>query len=198
MKTFFIVGGVLVLLIAFVLILLSFTSRKIETPQYRVLKTIDEVEIRQYPAMLVAQTTMSDSGIEKGMNNGFRTIAAYIFGENENNQKIAMTAPVVVKIGDTSTMFFVMPSSYKKNELPRPSSDKVKISEETEKILAVVTFGGYSSDQKIAKHRQKLENTLRQHQLKTIGSFLYMGYNAPWDILNRRNEVAIEVQWQDK
>jgi hypothetical protein len=22
-----------------------------------------------------------------------------------------------------------------------------------------------------------------------------MGYNAPWDVINRRNEVAVEVQW---
>jgi hypothetical protein len=22
---------------------------------------------------------------------------------------------------------------------------------------------------------------------------MYMGYNAPWDVVNRRNEVAIEV-----
>jgi hypothetical protein len=34
---------------------------------------------------------------------------------------------------------------------------------------------------------------LQQYQIKTIGSNLYMGYNAPWDFVNRRNEVAIEV-----
>jgi hypothetical protein len=23
-----------------------------------------------------------------------------------------------------------------------------------------------------------------------------MGYNAPWDVINRRNEVAVEVAWK--
>jgi hypothetical protein len=25
---------------------------------------------------------------------------------------------------------------------------------------------------------------------------MYMGYNAPWDVINRRNEVAVEVAWK--
>jgi hypothetical protein len=104
-----------------------------------------------------------------------------------------MTAPVVMKMGDTSVMYFVMPKQYKKDELPKPTSSKVNILEEGEKYLAVVTYSGFSSAEKIEVHRKKLESVLSQNQIKTIGSYLYMGYNAPWDIINRRNEVAIEV-----
>lgn len=104
-----------------------------------------------------------------------------------------MTAPVVVKMGDTATMYFVMPKQYKKYELPKPASDEVKILEEGEKTLAVITYSGFSSAEKVETHRQKLATLLSQQQIETVGPFMYMGYNAPWDIVNRRNEVAIEV-----
>ena len=192
-KTFFISGIVLLLLIGLVMVLFSFKTGNIETPQYKVIKNIGEVEIRQYPKMIVAQTTLRDTAMDKSMNNGFRTIAGYIFGGNDSNQKIAMTAPVVMKMGDTATMYFVMPKQYKKDELPKPSSNKVKILEEGEKTLAVITYSGFSSAEKVETYRQKLATILNQQNIKTVGPFMYMGYNAPWDIIKRRNEVAVEV-----
>lgn len=192
-KTFFISGTVLLLLIGLVMVLFSFKTGNIETPQYKVIKNIGELEIRQYPKMVVAQTLLQDTAMDKSMNSGFRTIAGYIFGGNDSNQKIAMTAPVVVKMGDTSTMYFVMPKQYKKDELPKPSSNKVKILEEGEKTLAVFTYSGFSSAEKVETYRQKLATILNQQNIKTVGPFMYMGYNAPWDVIKRRNEVAVEV-----
>lgn len=192
-KTFFISGIVMLLLVGLVMLLFAFKTGEIETPDYKVIKTIGEVEIRKYPKMVVAQTQLQDTIMDKSMNSGFRTIAGYIFGGNDSNQKIAMTAPVVVKMGDTATMYFVMPKQYKKDELPKPVSGRVKILEEGEKTLAVITYGGFSSAEKVEAHRQKLANLLSQQQIKTVGPYMYMGYNAPWDVIKRRNEVAVEV-----
>jgi len=192
-KTFFISGIVMLLLVGLVMLLFAFKTGEIETPDYKVIKTIGEVEIRKYPKMVVAQTQLHDTIMDKSMNSGFRTIAGYIFGGNDSNQKIAMTAPVVVKMGDTATMYFVMPKQYKKDELPKPVSGRVKILEEGEKTLAVITYGGFSSAEKVEAHRQKLANLLSQQQIKTVGPYMYMGYNAPWDVIKRRNEVAVEV-----
>ena len=192
-KTFFISGTVMLLLVGLVMLLFAFKTGEIETPDYKVIKTIGEVEIRKYPKMVVAQTQLQDTIMDKSMNSGFRTIAGYIFGGNDSNQKIAMTAPVVVKMGDTATMYFVMPKQYKKDELPKPVSGRVKILEEGEKTLAVITYGGFSSAEKVEAHRQKLVNLLSQQQIKTVGPYMYMGYNAPWDLIKRRNEVAVEV-----
>jgi hypothetical protein len=173
--------------------IVSFTSKDIETPDYKVLKTIDEVELRLYPKMVVAKTSLSDKSFENQGSNGFRTIANYIFGGNEKNQKIAMTAPVVMEMSDSATMYFVMPKQYKKEELPNPSSKNVQIVEEAPKTLAVISYGGYSSDKKIEKHQKELMQVLMKNNIKTKGAFMYMGYNAPWDVINRKNEVAIEV-----
>lgn len=192
MKLVWIAAGLLILILV-VLLLLSFKFNDIETPEYQLVKKYDEVEIRRYPKMIVAKTALSDNSFSNSGNQGFRTIAGYIFGGNEANQKIAMTAPVVMNMGDSASMYFVMPKKYSKDQLPKPSSSDVRIVEEAEKTLAVITYGGYSNDNKIKTHCKELERVLKQNNLTTKGSFMYMGYNAPWDAINRRNEVAIEV-----
>jgi hypothetical protein len=61
------------------------------------------------------------------------------------------------------------------------------------KTLAVISFGGFSSDEKIKIYRAKLASILLRQNIKTKGDYLFMGYNAPWDLINRKNEVAIEI-----
>jgi effector-binding domain-containing protein len=173
--------------------LFAFKSDGIEMPSYRMIKKYGDVEIRQYPAMVIAQTQLSQSSVDNNMNNGFRTIAGYIFGGNDQNQKIAMTAPVVMKMSDTATMYFMMPKKYSVNQLPKPNSNNVKILEESSRVLAVIRYGGFSSEKKIEKYQKQLAEVISQNNLKTKGPYMYMGYNAPWDVFNRRNEVAIEV-----
>lgn len=175
------------------ILLFSFKFSDIEMPEYKVLKTIGEAEIRQYPRMVVARTALSGPSFKENSSKGFRTIAGYIFGANETKEKIAMTAPVVMSMGDSASMYFVMPGSYTRDRLPKPGSPDVQIVEEREKTLAVIRFGGYASDKKIANHCRELEVLLKQNGIASKGSFMFMGYNAPWDALNRRNEVAIEV-----
>jgi hypothetical protein len=104
-----------------------------------------------------------------------------------------MTSPVVMEMGDKSTLEFVMPSKYRLEDLPKPLSDSVKIMEVAPRVLAVLRFGGFSSDKKIARYGKQLQEVLNSKQVKTRGNLLYMGYNAPWDVIGRRNEVAFEL-----
>lgn len=184
---------VFILVTAGLFLSFSFKMSSIETPDYQVIKKLGEVEIRHYPTMTVAKTLLPSGSYKENSNKGFRTIANYIFGNNEANQKIAMTAPVVMDMSDSPSMYFVMPRKYGKDQLPKPGSDAVQLDEVGEKTLAVIRFGGYSDDEKIEKHRQQLETILKENDIQTKGGYLYMGYNAPWDFINRRNEVAIEV-----
>jgi hypothetical protein len=174
-------------------LLFAFRSDDIEMPDYRVIKKYENVEIRQYPAMVIAQTMLNKSTNQEQMSGGFRVIAGYIFGGNERNEKIAMTAPVVMKMGDSASMYFMMPKQYSTSELPKPNSKEVKILEEKPRVMAVIRYDGFSSDDKIKKYTNELSAIVAKYNLKTTGSYMYMGYNAPWDIINRRNEIAIEV-----
>ena len=167
-------------------------------PAYSVIKKYGAVEIRQYPNMVVAQTMLIQSTQEQKMSAGFRTIAGYIFGGNERNQKIAMTAPVVMKMGDSASMYFMMPKEYSIAELPQPNSKQVLLQEEASKTMAVIRFGGFSSENKIAEYCEKLAAALAKNNIQSKGAFMYMGYNAPWDVVNRRNEVAVEVKLKNQ
>jgi hypothetical protein len=86
-----------------------------------------------------------------------------------------------------------MPKQYAKNELPNPNSSNVNITEVGAKRLAVIRFGGWANDKRIEKHQLKLKQILDEAKISYKEPFLFMAYNAPWDIIARRNEVAVEL-----
>lgn len=193
MKTIIWIAGS-VLIVGGVISFFSFRFKGIETPNYKVIKTVGDVEIREYPQMILAQTKLGGSTYDSNGNKGFGTVANYIFGGNQQQQKIAMTSPVIMNMSDTeASMSFVMPSQYQLSELPTPNSTAVSLVTQGSMRLAVLRFGGFSSDKKIAKHAQLLTQVLKENNIQTKGSLLFMGYNAPWDIINRRNEVAFQI-----
>jgi len=193
MKTIIWIAGS-VLILGGVISFFSFRFKGIETPNYKVIKTLGDVEIREYPQMILAQTKLGGSRFDSNGNKGFGTVANYIFGGNQQQQKIAMTAPVIMNMSDTeASMSFVMPSKYQLAELPTHNSTAVSLVSQDSMKLAVLRFGGFSSDEKITKHAQILTQVLEKNNIRTKGSLLFMGYNAPWDLINRRNEVAFQI-----
>ena len=96
--------------VAFVVLLLSqlfmaYKTSKIESPSYKVIKSFEDFEIRNYDAMVVAKTEIKSEAYEESSSSGFRTIANYIFGGNKENQQIAMTSPVIMEMGEKPFMF---------------------------------------------------------------------------------------------
>ena len=173
---------------------MAYQSNKIETPKYTVLKSYDDFELRQYGSMILAQTVMQSVSYENTSSQGFRTVASYIFGGNEENKKIAMTAPVIMEMGDDTKMSFVMPKEHSMESLPEPSSEEVKILKVSPKKYAVITFPGYANNKKIDKYAKKLLKSIKSEGLETVGNVKFMGYNAPWQVIGRKNEIAVEVK----
>jgi hypothetical protein len=192
-KVYIILATVVGLFIASQL-LMSYYSSDIEMPKYTVLKKYDNFEIRQYESMIVAQTTMSANTYKKSANMGFRRIAGYIFGNNKQKQEIAMTAPVFMEMGEDTKMAFVMPSKYSLSELPAPNSSSVSLVQVEPKKYAVVRFSGFASDRRIKKYTEKLKQLIFDNKIDAIGSYNFLGYNAPWEVFGRRNEIAVEVK----
>jgi hypothetical protein len=67
---------------------------QVEQAGYDAVETQGSIEIRDYAPMTVAEVSVSGDR-EKAINDGFRKIADYIFGNNVASQKVAMTAPVI-------------------------------------------------------------------------------------------------------
>lgn len=178
------------------IILLSMMRSSIETPDYEVLRVLGrKAEIRRYPELILAQTEMNAASYNENSSMGFRRVAGYIFGGNVEGEKIAMTSPVVMEMGTQTQMAFVMPKQYKIEDLPQPNSQQVQLTKKEARTLAVLRFGGYSDDAKIQEKAAELRALLQKEQIAYTDKLIYMGYNAPWDFIGRRNEVAFELKW---
>lgn len=109
-------------LIVLVFIFQSFVImpiNKTEQQKYTLIKEYNGFEIRFYPSATIATVNLNAKTYKELANPGFRKLAGYIFGGNESNENISMTAPVHMEINDSlSKMNFVMPSTYTKENLP--------------------------------------------------------------------------------
>ncbi|MEN9859478.1 MAG: hypothetical protein RIT50_1600 [Bacteroidota bacterium] len=188
----------IILIIMAIPILMSFTNARIEKQKYRVIKKEKEFEIRFYPPAIFATTRSVAKSYREMGNTGFRKIAGYIFGNNETSAKIAMTAPVHMDINEKgSSMSFVMPSEYTLDKLPRPTDARVELHESPAVYIAAIEFSGYANDQKIKQYKDQLSQILNKKGIKTIGNPTYLGYNAPYELIGRKNEVVIAIEWKE-
>jgi len=172
---------------------ISGSMSKIEKYKYTVLKEFDDFEVRQYEAAMFSSVKMNAKTYEETSSSGFRLLAGYIFGGNEKNEKIAMTSPVVMEMGDTTKMSFMVPSNLKENELPKPNNGRIYFEKQAPKVMAAIRFGGWANDDRIEKYKQKLSLELEKQGLKHTGKFNYLGYNPPYALIARRNEVVVEL-----
>jgi hypothetical protein len=194
MKILLILLGVI--LIAFVVIqLFAFNSqRNIETYPYVVNKKYDTFEIRSYEATLFTSVKLSTKGYKNSSSKGFSILAGYIFGNNERNEKISMTSPVTMTLEDSMTMMFMVPKELKKEMLPKPDQSLIEFKEEPAKTVAAINFKGWANDKKIEKFKQKLKSALDAEGINYSERFYFLGYNAPYEVFNRKNEVIVELQ----
>ena len=177
----------------------SMATVKSETQAYTVIKVEDEFEIRHYPAVTIAMITSSATTYKELGSSGFTKLAGYIFGGNKDKKQIAMTSPVHMDIGDSvSSMSFVMPSSYTKDNLPLPNNSDVTIKTADEEYVAAIRFGGFASNDKIKKYTMMLEKALQKHHQSYYGNFRFLGYNPPYQLFGRRNEIIVTLNWNSR
>ena len=183
----------------------------VEKPDYKVIQSEQNIEIRQYEPMIIAEVEV-DGKREDAIRDGFRLLADYIFGNNtvqqvismtapvqqKENQKIAMTAPVQQQsTGKSWRMSFVMPSKYSMDSLPVPNNNRVRLKEILTKKFVVIEFSGTNSNENVTEHENQLMNYIEANQIKINGSPKYAFYNPPWSLpFLRRNEVMIEINQQ--
>jgi len=185
-----------IILLAFTIIQLYFIQgqRNIERYPFVVKKKYKEFEIRNYEAALFTSVKLSTKGYKISSSKGFSILAEYIFGNNEKNEKISMTSPVSMSLGDSTTMMFMVPKKFNKNMLPKPNQSGIEFKEEPAKTIAAISFNGWANDNKLEKYKQNLKAALDAEGIKYSNSFYFWGYNAPLEVFNRKNEVIVELQ----
>jgi hypothetical protein len=198
MKYAIIIIGVILLIFTAAQAYISNNLAKTEEQAYSVLWKSDRLEARYYPKALMATVKGSQTEYKTSANRHFRVLAGYIFGGNEEGQSIAMTSPVHMHFEESgSSMSFVLPSNMKREDLPAPNDRGISFEETGEKYVVAVRFGGWTNGWKITENTEFLLKALKAMNIEPVSAPWYMGYNPPFQLLNRRNEVAVEISAKD-
>jgi hypothetical protein len=162
-------------------------STKTEEPSYVVLRTLEKgIEIREYDPQIRAT---SQTGQE---NRSFGVLSEYIFGNNDHNEQIGMSAPVVTH---RDKMSLIMPKRYSLESLRKPLNAQIEIDQVQRSIAAVIRFSGFTSPKKMDEEAEKLFIALKSNGIEIEGEPFLMRYNPPWTLpFLRRNEVAVKVK----
>ena len=186
----------------------------IEEPAYEVLLETKYYEVRRYAPYIVAEVDVDDD-FKRAGNSAFRVLAGYIFGDNEPQQKMAMTAPVEsgkgVRMNMTApvtsqagnsdgpyTYAFVMERKYTMDTLPAPDDPDIRLVQRPERVMAVHRYSGTWSEERYQEHEKILLDALAEDRVATTGRPVFARYNAPftpWFL--RRNEIMVEIDWED-
>lgn len=168
--------------------LASFPVMAIETPNYQIAEQDGKFEVRDYPEMTVARTAMGEGD--------FMRLFRYISGGNEAEQKIAMTAPVLVQHkGEESGMSFVVPREVAAKKAPAPQAPGVSVDTMPAARFAVFAYSGRRTDSNEADALAKLRAWMEKKGLRAEGEPVFAYYDPPWTLpFLRRNEVMLRAE----
>ena len=192
-------------LFTFALSTFTMPTQATEEPEYQVVRTLADIEVRQYVPYAAAEVVVPGPVDEAG-NQAFPILAGYIFGGNKGERKFAMTAPVTqaaapinmemtapVTQSATAGGFvvqFVLPKGVTVASAPEPLDARVRLREVAPAPVAVIRYSGFWSVANDSEHLEKLKTALRTADLAWTGDPVYARYNAPftpWFL--RRNEI---------
>ncbi|HYN79124.1 MAG TPA: heme-binding protein [Lamprocystis sp. (in: g-proteobacteria)] len=208
MKTALIVLGVLLLLGVVAMAVFVFVVQNVEQPAYQSVKQDGDFEIRDYPALVVAQVRRQGPRKE-ALSAGFGPLARYIFAKERTGERISMTAPVTQQRknaipltrpetapqdAEDWTVGFIMPAQYRLDQLPAPANGEVYLSEIAPRRVAAVRFTGRADDALMASKEIDLRAWMASHRLTPATTAVFAYYNDPLTPGPlRRNEVLIDV-----
>lgn len=174
-----------------------------EGPKFKVLsdESCEDYETRLYEPTKWVSTKTESSDLGDSMGKGFWKLFNYIGGKNEAKSKVAMTCPVRGTVttldGDKSeivTSFFVD----KSKDCPAPTDETVFFQEQEETKVYVRHFGGFSNNNLYKEHLQALKDSLdRDGRCYVTGIYYTAGYDPPFRLWGRRNEVYVKAAEQN-
>ncbi len=192
--------------------LLTDMAVALEEPAYTVIENRGDYEIRHYEPYIVAEFEFAAASERSAGGNAFRVLAAYIFGDNSERKKMAMTAPVETSLALPSTAdtarvvegnryvySFVMERRYTQETLPEPLDPRIHIRERPARYVAALRYSGSGGESRYRRHRNKLALLLRADRLSTASGYSFARYDSPWTPPGqRRNEVLVDIDWREQ
>ena len=179
----------------------------LDCPSFSTSQVDNDIEVREYDALLWASTVVEDSSVTDAGGVAFGRLFGYLSGDNEKKQKIDMTTPVLNHIeagtgpncNSTFTVSFFVPWQYQNEEgPPSPTSDLVFI--ETKKLpqVAVAEFSGFADDKSIVQEASVLYDAIIDSKDIDVDegaqdAYFFAAYDSPYTLFNRHNEDWVPI-----
>lgn len=191
-------------------LLAACATEPVEEPSFSVRFDEGDFEIRDYAAIINAETTVRGNAWDARFQ-GFGPLADYIFAKERDGEEIAMTAPVMQaprdKIamtapvtqqssgsGEEWVITFTMPSHYTMETLPAPANPDVRLVEVPARTMGVLTFTGLATDADMRAAEARLMGHVQRAGMQPRGEVSFAFYDPPWILaFLRRNEAMVEV-----
>ena len=182
-----------------------FRERSQDEPDFRALVSDGDHQIRDYPALTVAETVVEGRRGD-ALDQGHRILANYLAAGSREGDEIPMMNPIIQDGGDpmaSDPPFFddslegawrtrlVMPAG--RDALPEPPAG-VELVEIPARRVAVVSFSGRWTDRLLEEQEDRLRGWLAKRGERSAGQPEYAFYNSP--LIPgplRRNEVWLAL-----
>lgn len=200
------------LLLAATLLTAPLPAAAIEEPAFQLVQQDGSFELRRYAPYVVAEVTVQGSFNEAG-NQAFRLLANYIFGGNQGERKLAMTAPVLqapqpgMKMAMTAPVTqqtqsdgsqlvqFVLPAAITLTTAPLPTNPRVRLREEPARLVAVQRYSGGWSEAAYREQLELLQARVRAQGWTVRGEPQWARFNGPVSLpFLRRNEIWLTLE----
>ena len=166
-----------------------------ESAEYESVEKSGKFEIRNYSELT---TVATPAAAKKDQDSGFMRLFRFISGNNEAEQKIAMTTPVFMpsdESGKSKSMHFVVPKKVAAAGVPSPKADSVSIEKISGGKYAALRFAGARSADNEKEALAILRDKLKERGLATKGTPMFAYYDPPWTPgFLRRNEVLLKLK----
>ncbi len=174
-----------------------------EEPEYYLIRSHGEKEIRKYGELTLASITVPVHGDhQRAQAQAYSALSNYIFGKNQSAQQMAMTAAVLHEDKPQQdgaaylTMTFILPSKFNIENAPAPIDERIKIHQKSAHMVACRVYSGPNDESKVQKYTSELREWLDQYSSYKAASEVQVAeYDGPSTIpFLRKNEVHIDVE----
>ena len=170
----------------------SYGNKKYETLTHEIIGNIKSIDFKIYNKYTKASVNTEAYNMNSASKN-FPVLANYIFGGNKDSLKMAMTSPVIYNMSNISSFSFIMPLEFEINNLPSPNTEKIFFETVENQCIAVIKFSGFANEKNCAAKHLELLNILEQNNISCNNDFMIAVYQPPYQIINRKNEIWVEV-----
>ena len=168
-----------------------------ERQEFKVLRTYDDFELREYLPCVIAEVKVS-AQYSTASSSAFASLFNYISTGNKSAEKIAMTAPVIAaQKADTSKsdewyVSFVMPPGATFGQLPHPNDSQVKLRELATETCVAKSFRGRATEELSQKITQELRTSASKANIALSSETRICRFDAPFTPgLFHYNEIVI-------